>query len=212
MTEAHRDAVIKEGQRPVTLILLIVCAALVSLSVSPNPYGVLGALFGCLALMIAYVDSRTFIIPDWLTGAGLLLGLASAVALRAQYPIEALQDACLRGFVVASIFFGLRWLYRMLRGRQGIGLGDVKLAAVAGVWLDWPMIPVAIELACAGAICVHMFRQLTLRRRIRGTGMVPFGLFFAPAIWAGWVLQAALLNDLFAWVGGKFTGLATGWH
>src|SRR3569833_1081749 len=84
MTEAHRDAVIKDGQRPVTLTLLIVCAALVSLFVSPNPYGVLGALFGCLALMIAYVDSRNFIIPDWLTGAGLLLGHAGAVALRAQ--------------------------------------------------------------------------------------------------------------------------------
>ena len=212
MTEAHRDAVIKDGQRPVTLILLIACAAVVSLFVSPNTYGVLGALFGSLALMIAYVDSRTFIIPDWLTGAGLLLGLASAVALRTQYPIDALQDACLRGFVVASIFFALRWLYRLLRGRQGIGLGDVKLAAVAGVWLDWPMIPVAIELACAGAICVHMFRQVTLRRKIRATGMVPFGLFFAPAVWAAWVLQAALLNDLFAWVGGEFSGLATGWH
>ena len=212
MTEAHHDAVIKDGRRPVTLILLIVCAALVSLSVSPNPYGALGALFGCLTLMIAYIDSRTFIIPDWLTGSGLLLGFAGAIVLRGQYPIEALQDACLRGFVVASIFFILRWFYRMLRGRQGIGLGDVKLAAVAGVWLDWPMIPVAIELACAGAICAHMLRQVMLRRRIRATGMVPFGLFFAPAIWVGWVLQAALLNDAFAWVSVGFRGLAGGWR
>lgn len=213
MSEAQRDAAIKDGQRPFVLISLIVCAASVSLAVSPSLYGLLGALFGCLALIIAYIDSRSFIIPDLLTGAGLILGLASAIALRGQYPIDALQDAGIRGVVIALIFFGLRWIYRMLRGRQGIGLGDVKLAAVAGVWLDWPMIPVAIELACAAAICAHLFRQATLRRRVRGTGMVPYGLFFAPAIWATWVVQAAFLNDSFAWaLGPGLRGIAAGWR
>jgi hypothetical protein len=30
--------------------------------------------------------------------------------------------------------------YQRLRGREGIGLGDAKLAGAAGVWLDWPSI------------------------------------------------------------------------
>ena len=36
-------------------------------------------------------------------------------------------------------FFALRYGYARLRGRQGLGLGDVKLAFVAGAWLDWLM-------------------------------------------------------------------------
>ena len=50
---------------------------------------------------------------------------------------EAVGIALLRGAVLALLFLGLRALYRRLRGRDGIGLGDVKLAGVAGAWLDW---------------------------------------------------------------------------
>ena len=55
---------------------------------------------------------------------------------------------------MAAAFFGLWALYRRLRGREGIGLGDVKLAGVAGVWLDWPTIPVAVEIAALAALAV----------------------------------------------------------
>jgi prepilin signal peptidase PulO-like enzyme (type II secretory pathway) len=35
-----------------------------------------------------------------------------------------------------ALFFGFRAGYRALRGLEGKGFGDAKLAAVAGVWLD----------------------------------------------------------------------------
>jgi len=44
-------------------------------------------------------------------------------------------------------FLGLRALYRRLRGREGIGLGDLKLAGVAAVWLDCLIVPIAVETA-----------------------------------------------------------------
>jgi leader peptidase (prepilin peptidase)/N-methyltransferase len=109
------------------------------------------------------------------------------------FDVAAFGAPILRGIVVASAFLGLREIYRRLRGRQGIGLGDVKLAAVAGAWLDWMMIPIAIEIAALTALAAYAIGQFILRRPFSATARLPFGLFFGPAIWFGWVIQAWLL-------------------
>jgi leader peptidase (prepilin peptidase) / N-methyltransferase len=99
----------------------------------------------------------------------------------------------LRGAIPALAFLGVRAAYRGWRGREGIGLGDVKLAGVAGVWLDWPTIPIAIEIAALAALGAYMIRHLYLRRNVRPTTRLPFGLFLAPAIWITWMLDATLI-------------------
>jgi leader peptidase (prepilin peptidase)/N-methyltransferase len=71
-------------------------------------------------------------------------------------------------------------------------LGDVKLAGVAGAWLDWTMLPVAIEIAAFSALTAVLIEQLITRRKPKATTRLPFGLFLAPSIWIGWLLQTAL--------------------
>jgi leader peptidase (prepilin peptidase)/N-methyltransferase len=44
----------------------------------------------------------------------------------------------------------VRWSFRMLRGREGFGLGDVKLLAVAGLWLGLAPAPMFLVLGGAG--------------------------------------------------------------
>ena len=94
---------------------------------------------------------------------------------------------------MALVFLGIRYGYARLRGRQGLGLGDVKLAFVAGAWLDWMMIPLAIQFAAFAALSVYLLRQLVLRRAVSATSRIPFGLFFAPAIWLCLVLEVRWL-------------------
>jgi leader peptidase (prepilin peptidase)/N-methyltransferase len=89
-------------------------------------------------------------------------------------------------------FLGLREIYRLLRRRQGIGLGDVKLAAVAGVWLEWTLVPVAIEIASLTALAVFATGALIANRPLHGSARLPFGLFLAPSIWLCWLLEAIL--------------------
>ncbi len=89
-----------------------------------------------------------------------------------------------------SFFLSLRWIYGWLRQREGLGLGDVKLAFVAGAWLDWIMIPVAIEIAALGALVVYAAWRITGCQTIRTR--LPFGLFLAPAIWFSWLIGALL--------------------
>jgi leader peptidase (prepilin peptidase) / N-methyltransferase len=129
-----------------------------SLILFPNMHGIIGGGLGVLMIAIAIVDSRRF--PDELSAAALALGFLHAAIQRSDMIVEALTNAALRGAVLAFAFLSLRVLYRQVRGREGIGLGDVKLAGVAGVWLDWPIIPVAIEIAALAALTVYAMRLL----------------------------------------------------
>jgi leader peptidase (prepilin peptidase) / N-methyltransferase len=164
-----------------------------SIVLVPDSRGAWGAGLAALMVAIAAIDARRFIIPDELTAAALALGLAYAAVEDADMWAEALAWAVLRGAVPALAFLGVRAAYRRWRGREGIGLGDVKLAGVAGVWLDWPTIPIAIEIAALAALGAYVILHLYLRRNVRRTTRLPFGLFLAPAIWIAWILQATLL-------------------
>jgi leader peptidase (prepilin peptidase) / N-methyltransferase len=170
-----------------------VLAALASVLVAPGARGILGACLALLMCAIALYDARRFIIPNWLNAAVLALGLAHAVALAPHAAAMEIGIALLRGATVGGAFLALKLGYRWLRDREGIGMGDVKLAAVAGVWLDWFSIIVAIEIAVVVALGAYLLRQAVTKRPLRATGALPFGLYLAPAIWAGWFVQTTLL-------------------
>jgi leader peptidase (prepilin peptidase)/N-methyltransferase len=167
--------------------------AAASVALIPDSRGLWGAALAVLMVAIAVVDARRFIIPDELTATALALGLAYAAVQDADMWLQALAWALARGAVPAVAFLGVRAGYRWWRGREGIGLGDVKLAVVAGVWLDWPTIPIAIDIAAVTALGAYLVMFLFFRRAIRRTARLPFGLFLAPAIWLAWIADTALL-------------------
>jgi len=180
----------------VTFGLIALAAGGASLAVAPGLRGVLGAglAFGMLA--VAIIDLRQFIIPNELIVVGLALGFVHAGITASETATESIVLAATRGAVLAFAFLLLRVIYHRWRGRHGIGLGDVKLAGVAGVWLDWNMIPIAVEIATLSALAVYALRQWFLGRSMRWTSRIPLGLFLAPAIWLSWFLDALLFAPL----------------
>ena len=172
--------------------LLAVVVIAVSFAFAPGAPGAFGAGLGLIMLAIAAVDARRFIIPNELVAAALVLGLVQAAMQESGAAMPALALAALRAVVLVLLFLALRWLYAWWRGREGLGLGDVKLAAAAGVWLDWPSIPLAIEIAAVAALAVYATAHVAGRRRIRAATRLPFGLFLAPAIWLAWLVQSWL--------------------
>ena len=166
----------------------------VSVIYAPGASGFFGAGLALVVLAIAVIDWRHFVIPDWLNAAGGLLGLMHATTLEPEAMLHGVAIAIVRGTLLALIFLAIRSGYARLRGRQGLGLGDVKLAFVAGAWLDWTMIPVAIQLAAFAALSAYIVRQLAFGRSISATNRLPFGMFFAPAIWICWLLEVSWLG------------------
>lgn len=183
--------------RPFDLIVGLcgITAAAASIWAAPDARGFLGAGLALLMLAVAVVDLRYFIIPDELTGAALVLGLVDAALAQTPPIVESLAAAVLRGALTMLFFLSVRWTYQRLRRREGLGLGDAKLALVAGVWLDWAMIPVAIEIAALAALAAYAASATTGKRKLNAAARMPFGLFFAPAIWLAWLTGVVLFTS-----------------
>jgi leader peptidase (prepilin peptidase) / N-methyltransferase len=178
-----------------TVGFVAAAAVVASIVAAPGARGVLGAGLALIMLAIAVVDARQFIVPNELNAAGLVLALVHAAFAQPDAGVfEAIAMALLRGAALALMFFALREAYRRLRKREGIGLGDVKLAGVAGAWLDWPTMPVAVEIAALSALAVYALRHFVFGRRVQATSRIAFALFFAPAIWLAWLIEVMLLR------------------
>jgi leader peptidase (prepilin peptidase) / N-methyltransferase len=171
-----------------SLMLLAVTAA--SLAAAPGPEGVLGAFLGALMLAIAISDFQRYIIPNALTGAAFALALLRAWAVGPDAGWEALLWASVRALVIALPLLALMAFYRWWRGRDGLGLGDIKLAAVAGAWLGFVTLFAVVELAALSALSTYFIAATLRRRPLKATAFLPFGMFLAPAIWLGWLAEA----------------------
>lgn len=96
--------------------------------------GMLFAIYLTITLMLlaaALIDLEHMILPDSLTYGGALLGLISS-PFRPDVSVEASFLGGLIGFFV--IWFPFIWLHEKIRGYPGMGLGDAKLAILAGTW------------------------------------------------------------------------------
>jgi leader peptidase (prepilin peptidase)/N-methyltransferase len=98
-----------------------------------------GAIYGadfalCMGLVAAaFIDAEHMFLPDTVTIGGTVLGLATA-SFRDLPWTESLLGAAL-GFALVWLPFGV--LYKRLRGRAGMGMGDAKLTMLAGAWFGW---------------------------------------------------------------------------
>lgn len=174
-----------DGLHPLAEIAAAGIGAL-SFAVAAEPTQALaGALFGWLLLALALCDARHLWLPDRLTGALALTGLAAAVVGIA----PPLADRLIGGAAAFAAFAMIRQGYRRLRHREGMGGGDVKLFAAIGLWLGWRMLPlVVLGAALAGLLWCIM--ELARGRALDAGSSVPFGMFLALAGWAAWMAGA----------------------
>jgi leader peptidase (prepilin peptidase)/N-methyltransferase len=176
--------------------LALLAASLASLVAAPSIAGLFGGLLAALMIAIAAIDARHYLIPDPLTATAALLGMLRACLLASDGWLGAVLWVVLRGIIVALPLLILMMAYRKARGVDGLGLGDVKLAAVAGIWLEITTVFIAIEIAALSALAAYLATSLLRRRRARATAAMPFGLFLAPAIWVGWLVEAGVFDQL----------------
>ncbi|HWG06282.1 MAG TPA: hypothetical protein VG271_14830 [Beijerinckiaceae bacterium] len=59
----------------------------------------------------------------------------------------------------------------------------------SSAWLSWTLIPVAVDMAAVTALGVYFLPRQPFSADIDAPTKLPFGLFFAPAIWLCWLLQ-----------------------
>jgi leader peptidase (prepilin peptidase)/N-methyltransferase len=186
---------------PLVLAIALLIGVLASLVAAPGAEGLFGAWLAALMIAIACYDARHYRIPNVLTGAAFALALLRAGTFVPDAGAEALLWPVVRAAAAALPLLLLMLAYRRWRGRDGLGLGDVKLAGVSGAWLDLATVVAVIELAALLAIAAYAINAALQRKPLRATAFLPFGLFLAPAIWVGWLGETWYVNWLGGWPG-----------
>ena len=142
-------------------------------------------LLALASFVLAWIDFRHGIIPDWLNLSVALAGLAQAWLLDGWG--SALAAAC-DGLIIGAVVFALRWLYFRLRGHHGLGLGDVKLLAASAVWIGVRGVPMQLLVGSITALIAALALHITGRTMTRQTAL-PFGPFLALGLLVTLALQ-----------------------
>ncbi len=139
-------------------------------------------VFVFLLVVITFIDLDHQLIPNRLTYPGTVVGALLAAAL------DRLGPALVAGFGAAVLL----WLIVVV-SRGGMGLGDVKLAALIGVFLGAPALAaVALFL---GFVSGGLVGLVLLALRLRGRkDAIPFGPFLAAGALGAMLWGEALLG------------------
>ena len=122
-----------------------------------------------LLLVAAVIDWREFIIPNGINLAIFLLGLVRLATDLQNWLFY------LVGMLAVSLVF---LLLHIATGGNGLGMGDVKLVAAAGLLLGWPKMILAVLLGSLAGALIHSARMK------RGAGRkLAFGPYLAAGIW-----------------------------
>jgi leader peptidase (prepilin peptidase)/N-methyltransferase len=131
--------------------------------------GLWGYALGMALAYVALVDLRRFRIPT----AGLIaLALLAGVAVVGEPQNEARLARLATGATLALIFEVLRRLVRR-GGRHGLGEGDVMLAGILGVVVNWRLAAPMVFVAAAAPLAIQFAR--------RKYGPTPLGLWLCIA-------------------------------
>ena len=114
-----------------------------------TPAGAAACLLLWALVALTFIDFDTQLLPDNITlpllWAGLLVNAAGIMGV-------SLRDA-VYGAVAGYLFlWTVYWLFKLIRGKEGMGYGDFKLLAALGAWLGWQMLlPIVLLSALVGA-------------------------------------------------------------
>ncbi len=146
------------------------------------------ALWGWLLIALTWTDLEHQLLPDALTFTGFVVGVAATVvAGRGGW-------FAIYGIVLGS---GVLWLlaagYELVRKNEGMGGGDIKLAAMFGAVLGWKL--TLLTLFLAALLGTIWGAALILGKRGTGKTALPFGALLAPSamillLWGPAILRA----------------------
>lgn len=129
------------------------------------------AVFGIGLVSLAVIDLRTMLLPDVLTLPLMWLGICMQLFPQTTtIGLEASVWGVIAGYVPLWL---LAHLYYLVRRRDGLGFGDLKLLAAMGAWSGPAILPLVIFIAALSALIAVV--SMRLWRRTALGGEFPFG-------------------------------------
>lgn len=143
-------------------------------------------LFSML-LTLTVIDWRTFTIPNGINLTIFLLGVVRLLTDLGNW-----HNYVIGLFSVSLVFL----LLHLLTGGNGLGMGDVKLVAAAGLLLGWRSMLVAIVIGSLSGAIIH-----SIRMRRGADRKLAFGPYLAAGIWIAALGGEQIVNAYFGLFG-----------
>lgn len=172
-----------------------------------TPRGLKLCAFAALLIALVFSDLETMILPDEFTLGGLVQGLGFALIApvdgafapiflpyTAPRSIVSLVDAAIAASIAGASLWAVGALYKKIRGREGLGFGDVKLVAMMGAFLGPPPTLLALMLSSIAGSIVGLV-WVAVKKEDIATYPLPFGSFLG----AGGLLIAFAGEPLLRW-------------
>ena len=118
-------------------------AAVLRFGVTPTAAAACLLIWSLIAL--TFIDFDTQLLPDSITLPLLWSGLLANVV--GFVPGVSLRDAVVGAIAGYVALWTIYWLFKLVRGKEGMGYGDFKLLAALGAWLGWQMLPLIVLLS-----------------------------------------------------------------
>lgn len=141
--------------------------------------------FVAAMVVLFVVDLRHHVLPNVITLPGIAVGLTCSLGLEPG-GFDALAGALGAG----GALLGIAKVYALVRGREGLGMGDVKMLAMIGAFLGLPLAVVTLAGASLAGAAVGIWMM-----RSTGVGWqhpLPLGSFLAGA-----AVAASLVGEPF---------------
>ena len=132
-------------------------AALAVLKFGLTPTGMAAAVLLWALLALTFIDFDTQLLPDDITlpllwGGLLAQMLVPAFGLTDPSFVVPLPTAVIGAVAGYLSLWTIYWIFKLVRGKEGMGYGDFKLLAALGAWLGWPLlIPIVLVSSVVGA-------------------------------------------------------------
>jgi leader peptidase (prepilin peptidase) / N-methyltransferase len=154
------------------------------------------AVFSAIMIVLVFTDLRERLLPDVVNYTGLALGLALSFFIKPTdgtalwianhifdfpppAPVLSFADAIFGAAFGSSLLWLVSEAYFRLRGREGMGLGDVKMMLMAGAFLGTKRTLLTI---LAGSLLGSILGvAVILARRKEADYELPFGTFLGMA-------------------------------
>lgn len=173
---------------------------------------VLGDLvFSWLLVALALLDAENYWLPDWLTLPGIGIGITAHLVdawlvSRAPNndtvgynPSGTLEIYAFSALAAALLILAIRWVYWLIRRREGIGLGDAKLMALLAAWLGLPgaLLSFVIGVILGAAVALIVIARAQQNESSAAQLKLPLGTFLCiggmiSSLWGRQILDAYL--------------------
>ena len=129
-------------------------------------------LFACAMIVLFVIDLQHRILPNVITVPGVVVGFAVSLWLPPGW-----LSSSLGLLLGGGVLFLIGEVYYRTRGVEGMGMGDVKMLAMIGAFLGWPLMLLTLILATFSGAIVGL--AMIVSGRGGAKAALPFGTFLA---------------------------------